>query len=177
MVASKEIPITFGVELEFLFAFHEDLLRNLVDIKRTEQPEQYPSTLEINGPEEYQHRIQVKHLDEERVPVFPNLPNRAYNSWCFRDTATKRTFRYRNQPAQILLKELEKETLFDLDVLDATTSSESQWASSKKKSNTNNRSLLAGGCWSLRNAPSVVGVGSENIPRYATFIPDVDTPN
>jgi hypothetical protein len=139
--------LTYGVELEFVFAFHEDELMAVLD------RDEYGGRCALSK--------RMSYFDREN-PVFTRIPltetpNRVYNSWgiTYRDRATKGrvTVPYQTEPMMIVGTKLSKKCPYlQYQIMDVMTEND-------KIKDLYNQWIVTRDC-------SVCGVGSENIPAW-----------
>jgi Putative amidoligase enzyme len=155
IVPLSKRPLTWGVELEFVFAFHESQLQ-LVGIPDVTKADGYfhPTTVQKN----IWYKLR-RHGEGFKIPVpWEILPGRVYNSWGLYNEAKppKKLTPYQQEVENVLLRVLESKCPFI-----ATRVDESKPIDEKKKDMYNE--------W-LKY--SVCGVGSQNI---TTWLPRVDS--
>ncbi|KAK0119882.1 hypothetical protein ONS95_011312 [Cadophora gregata] len=145
--------LTYGVELEFVFAFHEDLIA-------------FPSNAEYKIVKNLPYGTRALSRFSRVNPIFS--PNKIYNSWGVEsnvlDPFTKeRLSPWRKEPLQIVANILKQNipafanasASRDLNILDTLDTD------NKKKLNWDNKKQ-----WKITKDHSVCGVGSENIKKW-----------
>ena len=145
--------LTYGIEIEFVFAFHEDLIV-------------FPNDAEYKTVKNLPYSTRLLPRFSRVNPLF--TPNRTYNSWGIEssspDKVTKETLNpWKKEPLQLVAKIL-RQTIpafaasnasRDLNVLDTLENAD------KRKLVWDNRKQ-----WKITKDHSVCGVGSSNIEKW-----------
>jgi hypothetical protein len=141
-------PLTWGVELEFVFAFHENQLE--LGEQNDDEGVPQPDVIQKNIP--YKFRRDGPGF---KNPAAEMIPNRVYNSWGFYNKAAIQNPRHYDN------KEVEK--ILDR-VLDEKTPSISHRIDDSIPVNIKTQGMYDQ--WLIIRDYSVCGVGSKNIPTW-----------
>jgi hypothetical protein len=145
--AMERKDLTYGVELEFVFAFHEDGLE-LGHTNRKPNKIRKNLTLDERESDGRQDPSKFNRLDTSE------LPGHRYNSWGVERPVGSNPGPYRLEPLNLLQKKLRAKLGQDLDVSIFGTLTQAEKTSEKYNK------------WSVTVDHSVCGVGSDKISKW-----------
>jgi hypothetical protein len=149
---SKE-PLTWGVELEFVFAFHETQL----DLNFFTDFSTVPVVTHPTVPnKKLAYRVRRYALGLKNLIPWDRLPHRVYNSWGLHNNGKNPRLEPYNRGVHYVLERLLKEKCPSID----TRIEES------KPINEKDNGLYEDNQWLIMRDYSVCGVGSKNIPAW-----------
>lgn len=149
---SKE-PLTWGVELEFVFAFHETQL----DLNPFTDFSTVPAVTHPTVPnKKLAYRFRRYVLGFKNLIPWDRLPHRVYNSWGLHNNGKNPRLQPYNKEVHYVLERLLKEKCPSID----TRIEESEPINEK------DNGMYEDNQWLLMRDYSVCGVGSKNIPAW-----------